>query len=244
MTMPKNPLTLFQNPEFGAVRATQEDGTPLFAARDVAVALGYQRPADAVTDHCKGVVVLPTPSAGGIQATKFIPESDVYRLIFRSKLPAAERFQDWVVEEVLPTIRRTGGYRLPGTFVEALQALVSAEQEKQALALENAEMRPKAEFHDAVTATADLCELAVAAQVIGLPYGRNTLFQRLREMGVLISGGNRHNLPKQRFVEAGYFTVKESTYTHERETHVRFTPLMTQKGVEWLRRKLLSPVSN
>jgi anti-repressor protein len=241
-----NPPTLFQSSEFGAVRVAVEEGDVLFAARDVAVSLGYSNPHDAIRAHCKGVREIRTPSAGGDQAVKFIGEHDVYRLIMRSKLPSAERFQDWVTEEVLPAIRKTGSYSvaIPQTLPEALRLAADAIDRADTLALENAELRPKAEFHDAVTASADLCELAVAAQVLGLPYGRNTLFQRLREMGVLITGGTRHNLPKQRYVEAGYFTVKESTYTHERETHVRFTALATQKGVEWLRRKLLSPSHN
>lgn len=231
-------LSLFTSAEFGPVRAVVEDGKPLFAARDVAVALGYQRPADAVSDHCKGVVVLPTPSAGGIQDTKFIPESDVYRLIMRSKLPGAVRFQDWVMEEVLPAIRQTGGYNLPQTLPEALRLAADLAEKNEALALENAELRPKAEFHDAVTASDDVTQLATACQVLGLPFGRNTLFQRLRNRGVLLSGGDRHNLPKQRYIEQGLFTVKESKYLdEEKQVHVRFTTYVTQKGMAWLGRE-------
>lgn len=102
-------MELFQHPKFGEIRtAVNEDGKPLFRANDVAIALGYKRSADAVTAHCKGVCVLPTPTenqhgAVVMQPTKYITESDVYRLVMRSKLPDAERFQDWVVEEVLPS---------------------------------------------------------------------------------------------------------------------------------------------
>jgi anti-repressor protein len=232
--------SLFQSPEFGPVRAIVEDDKPLFVAKDVAAALGYQRPADAVTDHCKGVVVLPTPTAGGIQDVKFIPESDLYRLIMRSKLPTAERFQDWVMEEVLPAIRKTGTFTLdiPKTLPEALRLAADLAEKNEALALENAELRPKAEFHDAVTASDDVTQLGIACQVLSLPFGRNTLFQRLRNRGVLITGGDRHNLPKQRYVEQGLFTVKESTYLDdEKQVHVRFTPYVTQKGLDWLRKE-------
>lgn len=107
-------LSLFSNPEFGTIRVFAGE-KPLFLGREVAIMLGYARPADAVTDHCKGVVVLPTPSAGGMQMMKWISEPDLYRLIMRSKLPAAEQFQDWVCEEVLPAIRSTGSY----SFIEA-----------------------------------------------------------------------------------------------------------------------------
>lgn len=108
--------TLFQHPRFGQLTVSANaEGKPLFKANDVAVALGYKRPQDAIRQHCKGVGVLPTPSAKGLQPTKYISESDVYRLVMRSKLPEAERFQDWVVEEVLPCIRRHGAYMTDST---------------------------------------------------------------------------------------------------------------------------------
>ncbi|MGE4534680.1 BRO-N domain-containing protein [Halomonas sp.] len=96
------------------VRIIQDDaGESLFVARDVATALGYADPGRAVRQHCKGAVDLPAPSAGGIQTFRAIREPDVYRLIVKSQLPSAERFEAWVFEEVLPTIRQTGGYQLP-----------------------------------------------------------------------------------------------------------------------------------
>jgi prophage antirepressor-like protein len=115
-----------------SVRALEIDGEPWFVARDVAETLGYAKPENAIAAHCKGVTETVTPSAGGPQRTKIIPERDVYRLIMRSKLPAAERFEDWVVGEVLPTIRKTGGYTAPGAqvgpsaeqLVEAMRPLI------------------------------------------------------------------------------------------------------------------------
>ena len=91
-----NQMEIFKNPEFGSIRTFEQDGKVLFCGKDIAKALGYQRTADAITAHCKGVCVLPTPSNGGIQRMKFIPEGDVYRLIVHSKLPSAERFERWV----------------------------------------------------------------------------------------------------------------------------------------------------
>ena len=101
-------ISTFNNSEFGEIRTIQNDSRILFCGSDVARALGYARPADAISAHCKGVCVLPTPSAGGVQNTKFITEGDVYRLIAHSKLPGAERFERWVFDEVLPSIRKHG----------------------------------------------------------------------------------------------------------------------------------------
>ena len=95
-----------------AVRVLEIAGEPWFFARDVATVLGYANPLDAVRKHCKGVRETLTPSAGGKQSTNIIPERDVYRLIFRSKLPAAEHFEEYVVGTILPAIRRTGGFTL------------------------------------------------------------------------------------------------------------------------------------
>jgi anti-repressor protein len=226
-------LSIFTHPDFGSVRVRTEEGKPLFVAVEVARSLGYAYPANAIQDHCKGVVVLSTPTAGGNQDVRFIPESDLYRLIMRSKLPSAERFQDWVVEEVLPAIREKGsfGVSIPNTLPEALRLAADLAEKNAHLALENAELKPKADFHDAVTASDDVTKMAIAAQVLNLPFGANTLFQRLRNRGVLISGGDRHNMPKQRYVEQGLFTVKETSFQKEGETHVRFTTLVTQKGM-------------
>lgn len=113
--------TLFQHPRFGQLTvAANVEGKPLFKANDVAVALGYKYPQKAIRTHCKGVSEMDTPfenqhGAVVMQPTKYISESDVYRLVMRSKLPEAERFQDWVVEEVLPCIRRHGAYMTDST---------------------------------------------------------------------------------------------------------------------------------
>ena len=108
-----NELSIFSNDEFGSVRVIVQDGEPWFIASDVAKALGYERPNDAVNTHCKKVNKFSYgDSPRGAQPYNIIPESDVYRLIMRSNLPNAERFQDWVVEEVIPSIRKTGNYSM------------------------------------------------------------------------------------------------------------------------------------
>ena len=96
-----NELQIFNNPEFGEIRTINENGVVLFCGSDVARALGYTNPSKALTDHSKGITKRHTPTNGGEQLLSFIPESDLYRLIFRSKLPSAERFTDWVTREGL-----------------------------------------------------------------------------------------------------------------------------------------------
>lgn len=107
-----NALHVFKNSSFGQLRTIEEDGKILFCATDVAKALGYINPRDAISRHCRGVVKRDAPTQGGIQAITFIPEGDVYRLITHSKLPGAEKFESWVFDEVLPSLRKDGYYSL------------------------------------------------------------------------------------------------------------------------------------
>ena len=105
-----NEIEIFKNDEFGEVRTIEKNGSVLFCGSDIAKALGYSNTRDALSRHCKGVVKCDTPTNGGVQSLGFISEGDVYRLIAHSKLPGAERFERWVFDEVLPSIRKNGGY--------------------------------------------------------------------------------------------------------------------------------------
>lgn len=108
-----NEIQVFNNAQFGNVRVIMENGKPLFCGKDVADSLGYSDTAKAIRMHCKGVAELSTPTSGGMQKMKYIPEGDLYRLITHSQLPDAERFESWVFDEVLPTLRQTGSYSIP-----------------------------------------------------------------------------------------------------------------------------------
>jgi len=111
-----NELQVFNHKKFGAVRGTVVNGEPWFVASDVAGVLNYNEPSHAIRDHCKKANKITLPAAGSDRpplTVLIIPESDVYRLIMRSQLPKAVEFQDWVVEEVLPALRRTGHYEMP-----------------------------------------------------------------------------------------------------------------------------------
>ncbi len=128
----KQEMIVLENSDFGQLRMLYIDGKEYFVANDVAKALGYSVPKDAVARHCKGALKQRYLTEGGEQEIKFIPEGDVYRLIIRSKLPKAEEFEKWVFDEVLPSIRKTGGYIngagieqiIQRTVTETIQAVV------------------------------------------------------------------------------------------------------------------------
>lgn len=160
-----NDMQIFNNPDFGTVRTLDDDGMILFCASDIATALGYARPKDAVAAHCKGAVKRRTLTNGGEQEMSFIHESDLYRLVFGSKLPTAEKFTDWVTSEVLPSIRKHGAYMTPETLQAAilnpdtmiqLCQQLKAEQDKNAaltaansqLTVDKQIMQPKADYFD------------------------------------------------------------------------------------------------
>ena len=160
-----NELQIFKNEEFGEVRTIEENGKPLFCGTDVAAALGYSNPRDALRRHCKGVVKRDTLTDGGPQQLSFIPEGDVYRLITHSKLPSAEKFESWVFDEVIPTIRKHGAYMTPETLENAIlnpdtmirlcTALKDEQNKRKALEIANSQlsvdnqiMQPKADYFD------------------------------------------------------------------------------------------------
>ena len=115
-----NEIKIFENTEFGSVRTIEENGKVMFCGKDIAMSLGYKRPADAISAHCKGVCELPTPTAGGVQKMKYISEGDIYRLAAKSELPGAEKFESWIFDEVLPSIRKHGAYMTENTLEQAI----------------------------------------------------------------------------------------------------------------------------
>ncbi len=142
-------LQIFDNPEFGQIRTAEISGEPWFVGKDVALALGYERPAKAIPDHVdeedRKMVDGKTQSQFGIELGQrggwLINESGLYSLILSSKLPTAKKFKRWVTAEVLPSIRRTGSYALPKDYPSALRALADSEERRLALEAENAVQR-------------------------------------------------------------------------------------------------------
>jgi prophage antirepressor-like protein len=175
-----NKLQVFSNTEFGEIGVIEIGNKPYFPATRCAEILGYTNPRKAILDHCKGVTKRDSLSMGGAQETNYIPEGDLYRLIIRSRLPAAERFERWVFDEVLPSIRKHGLYAAdellanPDLFINALQALKTERAKAAALTERVAiqeqqivEMKPKAGYYDVVLA----CKNAVPMRVIAKDYG-------------------------------------------------------------------------
>jgi len=219
-----NSLQIFNSEEFGEIRTIEIDGKPYFVANDVARALGYKRPADAVTAHCKGSVKHRHLTDGGEQELKVIPEGDIYRLIVRSKLPSAERFEKWVFDEVLPAIHHNGGYiigqeNLSDSELMAKAILVAQktiEHKNQIIEQQKAKIeadRPKTIFADAVSASHTSILIGDLAKLIcqnGYQIGQKRLFQWMRDNGYLMVSGSSRNMPKQKYVEQGLFEIKES----------------------------------
>lgn len=139
-----NELKIFNNPKFGEIRTITENGKTLFCAKDVALALGYKDATNAIKQHCRGVVKRHLPHPQSPDKTiemNFIPEGDIYRLAAKSELPGADEFERWIFDEVLPSIRATGGYNIPKDYPSALRALADAEEKRLALMAENEAQR-------------------------------------------------------------------------------------------------------
>lgn len=181
-----NELMIFNNPEFGEVRTLEEDGKVLFCGSDVAKALGYSRPKDAISAHAKGAVKRRTLTSGGEQEMSFIPESDLYRLVFSSKLPTAEKFTEWVTAEVLPSIRKHGAYMTqdtleaailnPDYLLKVVTALKDETDKRKALEVSNAALavdleiaRPKADYFDQLVERNTLTNFRETAKQLDTP---------------------------------------------------------------------------
>nr|DAU18255.1 MAG TPA: repressor domain protein [Bacteriophage sp.] len=241
---------VFTNEEFGQVRTIVVDEKPYFCASDVAKALGYAKPNNAISQHCKYTLKqgIPHPQSPDKKIEmSFIPEGDVYRLIIRSKLPSAEKFERWVFDEVLPTIHKHGAYMTEQTiekvltdpdFLIQLATQLKHEQEARRLAEKKIEeQKPLVEFANKVSNTSNVIDMGKMAKLIkdeNINIGRNRLFTWLRKNKILMS----NNIPYQRYIEGGYFQVKESTYETPYGTKTQQTTYVTGKGQIYITEKL------
>lgn len=243
-------MKVFNNEQFGSVRIIEEDGRVLFCGVDVAKALGYTNPRKAVRDHTKGGTFRSTPTAGGMQDMSFVPEGDVYRLITHSKLPSAERFERWVFDEVLPTLRQTGSYVLqrPDSYmiddpIERAKRWIEEAQERLALQAKVEADASKVLFADAVATSKDSCLVGQLAKVLrqnGYNIGQNRLFDYLCNEGYLCKSGENRNMPTQRSIDAGWFEIKEGTlYNFDGTVRITRTPKVTNKGQIYFVNKFL-----
>ena len=239
-----NEIQTFESPEFGSIRVVRdEDGEPWFVAKDVLDVLDLDKTALRKLDEDeKGVDSIHTP--GGEQQMTIVTEPGFYKLVMRSRKPEAKAFQRWVTHEVLPALRRDGGYMVARdetpeqTMARAVllaQATIDRQKSRIAgLEAENEEMRPKALFADAVAASDGTCLIGEFAKMLrqnGVDIGQNRLFAMLREDGYLGKVGQNRNVPTQRSMELGLFRIKETAITHS-DGHVTInrTPKLTGKG--------------
>lgn len=249
-----NELQIFQSPEFGRVRTVSIDGEPWFVGRDIALALGYINTKDALSRHVdaddKGGSRITTPS--GEQEMTIINESGLYSLVLSSKLPTAKKFKRWITHDVIPAIRKTGGYQVPQSPAEQMaQGILAAQKllaERDAtIAKQNeriAVLTPKGIFADAVTASKTSILVGGLAKLIkqqGIDIGQKRLFAWMRENGFLIKSGTEKNMPTQRAMDMNLFEVKEGSFVDGNGVNrITRTTKVTGKGQVYFVNKFLN----
>ena len=234
-----NDIQVFKNDQFGQVRAARgKNGEPVFVAKDICAILDLGNPRSSIAlldDDEKGVHSVDTP--GGKQQMTTVTEPGFYKLVMRSRKPEAKAFQRWVTHEVLPALRRDGGYMVARDETPEqtmARAVLLAQQTIDRQKSRIAELEPKALFADAVAASDGTClvgELAKMMRQNGVEVGQNRLFAMLREDGYLGNVGSNRNVPTQKAMDLGLFRIKETAVTHS-DGHVTInrTPKVTGKG--------------
>ena len=211
----QNQLQMFTNSEFGEIEVFVLNGKPYFRATECAKALGYAQPEKAIRMHCKGVSKIDTPSNGGMQKANFITEGDLYRLIAHSKLPSALRFESFIFDQVLPSIRKYGAYLTdeaicdvinhPDFTFQVLQAMIDKRKKNEALQAELAVAAPKAKYCDEILKS----EKAIQLSIIAKDYGLSTVsFNKLLHvLGIQYKMGDTWLL-YQDYADKGYTKTK------------------------------------
>lgn len=253
-----NEIKIFENVEFGAIRTVEIKNEPWFVGKDVAEVLGYSNTMKAIRDHVKDNHKLAERIvlSGQTREAILIDEAGVYSLIMRSKLPTAERFQEWVTSEVLPAIRKTGGYIngsesmsddeiMARALLMAQKTIENNKERISQLESDNDRMRPKEIFADAVAASDQTILIGDLAKLIkqnGYDIGQKRLFEWLRQNGYLIKRkGADYNSPTQRAMEMGLFRIKETSITcPDGHTKVNKTTKVTGKGQQYFLNLFLS----
>ena len=237
-------LRVFENPEFGKVRAIEQDGEPWFVANEVCKVLGYSNPRKAVIDHVdeedKNTVTIR--DGIGNPNKVIINESGLYSLILSSKLPSAKKFKRWVTYEVLPAIRKHGAYLTPevaeevllnpDTIIKIATQLKEEREKRIKLETENKELKPKAEKYEQLLDASGYIPVGKFAKAIG--YGPIKLFKKLREIGFL----TWNNLPYQEHIDRKRAIVKEKAIVIGDFKKVYFQTLLTPRGQDYLLEKL------
>ena len=230
------------NCELGSIRVIVENGEPLFVARDLCQVLEYKNGRETINRlFPKGVAKYYTPTNGGNQLLSYLTEAQMYKLIMRSNAKNAEAFQDWICNEVLPTIRKTGAYsiqqQIPKTYGEALLEAGRLALENERLLTQAKENQPKIEAFDELMSSSDSLDFLTFSKIIKI--GRNTLFKKLRELKIL----RKDNIPYQAYVDRGYFRVIENTYRYNESDVVKihYKTTVLPKGQTFIIKLLKNP---
>lgn len=228
------------------IRTLTIDEEPYFVGKDVAQVLGYRDTADALKKHVdeEDKLTRQFADSGQRREMKIINESGLYSLILGSKLPEAKRFKRWVTSEVLPSLRRNGMYAMdelldnPDLAINALQKLKEEREARRQLELQNAQMKPKALFAEAVETSSTSILIGDMAKLLrqnGVEVGQRRLFDWLRTNGWPMKTGESRNMPTQKAMEKGYFEIKERTIQNpDGSVRITKTTKVTGKGQVWL----------
>lgn len=241
-------IQAFHNAEFGDVRVLKEaEDKYLFCAVDAARALGYSNQRDAIRRHCKGVVKRDSLTEGGKQVISFINEGDLYRLIVHSKLLSAERFEKWIFEELLPTIRKYGAYMTdsvleqvqdnPDMIYTIAESLLKEREKSKALEGRLRIAQPKADYFDAFVNADDLVGIRIAVKELANTRERQLINSLLEKKYLYWSPDKRRTLLPTAEAEAkGYFIVKDIHIKHSKKTV--YQTFVTSKGKEHIRKQI------
>lgn len=215
-----NKIEIFTHEQFGEVRTVIENEKILFCASDIAKALGYTNPNKAVNDHCTAITKRYSPISGKTQQINFIPEGDIYRLILRSRLQSTKKFEHWIFDEIIPSIRKTGSYMTPDTLYKCLSdpramaniliALADEQDKNKKLAEENTklievveEQKPKVTYYDTIMSNPHLIPITIIAKDYGMT--GSALNNLLNDWKIQFKRGNYWSL---------YAQYQNKGYTH------------------------------
>lgn len=249
-------IKVFENKEFGTVRVMEIDSEPWFVGKDVAVILGYSNTRDALSRHVdiddKTTVVISDSGSNYKSKTTIINESGLYSLILSSKLKSAKKFKRWVTSDVLPTMRKTGGYvaneelfvntYLPNADPATKELFKLNLQTIRQLNEKIEKDKPLVDFANHIQVSDDCISMSAMAKLAaknGINIGRTRLFSYLRDKKILGCRDGYKNIPYQRYIDTQpWFEVRESTYVRDGQVHINLTPMVTPKGQNGIIRML------
>ena len=250
-------IKIFSSERFGEIRTAGTSEEPLFCLADVCKAIGIKdvpRCASRLDDDMRQTHPI-IDSLGRTQQATFVTESGLYDVIIRSDSENAKPFRKWVTSEVLPSIRKTGGYIhtkesdtdddiMARALLIAQETLKRRDERIKALETEREQDKPKVAFANAIEASKSSCLIGELAKILtqnGYTIGQNRLFEWMRTNGYLGTKGELYNIPNQQYVEQGLFELKKGVRIgNDGVMHTTITPKITGKGQSYFINKFLN----